>query len=293
MIAKNAEQRLKKALRLLPRGLEEEISALCLKRSGAASDISEIRLRAFGRCSLRLGGRGVGLSYKISREEMEETVKRLCSGAIYAYRDCISKGYIPYTDGIRVGVVGSARYEGGGTVGIEEISSLVFRLPTKQCELSEELLSAFRLARRGLLVYAPPGGGKTSALRSLSRSLGGGDNPLRVCVIDEREEFSCEDFSDCEIDLLKGYKKHIGIEIATRTLSPDAVIIDEIGGEEAANLALAARCGVRIAASAHASTSDELFSKPSLKPLFDAGAFDVAAGIVLENGRRRLEVIRI
>ena len=293
MITEKAEQKVEKILRLMPKGLEEEILRLCHGRKGAFLEISEIRLRAFGRCSVRLFGRVVGLSYKLRLAELEEIVEKLCFGAIYAHRDNILKGYIPYLDGVRVGVAGSARYEGGKAVGIEEISSLVFRLPTRKSELSSELLSAFRLSSRGLIIYAPPGGGKTSALRSLSRSLGGAEQSMRVCVIDERDEFSCEDFSDCEVDLLRGYKKQTGIEIATRTLSPDVIIVDEIGSDEAGEVALAARCGVKIAATAHAATADELLSKPSLKPLFDAGAFDVTAGILTEGEKRRLEVVKI
>lgn len=293
MITENAEQRVKKVLELMPKGLEEEILRLCSMRLGSFREVSEIRVRAFGRCSVRLFGRVVGLSYKTAPREIEKIVEKLCFGSIYAHRDNILKGYIPFLDGIRVGVVGSARYEGGRAVGIEEISSLVFRLPTRKSELSAEVLSAFRQANRGLLIYAPPGGGKTSALRSLSKSLGCGESPLRVCVIDEREEFSCEDFSGCEVDLLFGYKKQTGIEIATRTLSPDVVIIDEIGSDEAGEVALAARCGVKIAATAHAAALDELLSKPSLKPIFDAGAFDVTAGILTEEGKRRLEVVKI
>ena len=293
MIKENAEQRVKKVLELMPKGLEEEILRLCSAGRASFLEISEIRVRAFGRCSVRLFGRSVGLSYKASSSEIRKIVEKLCFGALYAHRDNILKGYIPFSNGIRVGVAGSARYEGGRAVGIEEISSLVFRLPTKKCELSAEILSAFCLASRGLIIYSPPGGGKTSALRSLSKSLGCGESPLRVCVIDEREEFSCEDYSCCEVDLLCGYKKQTGIEIATRTLSPDVVVIDEIGSDEASEVALAVRCGVKIAATAHARTVDELLSKPSLKPLFDAGAFDVTAGILTEGGKRRLEVVKI
>lgn len=290
MMENNSVEKLSAVLKLLPRRAEIEISKLC---KGRCADVSEIRIRAYGRCSVRLAGRILALSSKISLEEIGEIVSKLCSGAVYAYRDSILNGYVPYSYGIRVGVAGSARYEGGRAVGIEEISSLVFRLPTRKSELSSELLCAFRSAARGMIIYAPPGGGKTAALRSLSHSLGSGSRPERVCIIDEREEFLPEDFSGCEIDVLRGYKKRAGIEIATRTLSPDVIIIDEISGEDAADLALAVRCGVRIAACAHASSLDELLSKPSLKPLFNAGAFDVAAGIFERQGRRRLEVKQI
>lgn len=275
---------------VLPDRAEKEIIQLCRLRRGGCSEIREIRLRAFGRASLRLGNELLPLFCSVTAEELSNIASKICGGAVYAHRDKISEGYIPFARGVRVGIVGTARYEGGALVGVDEISSLVFRIPGKRCDIEDELTSAFHSAKSGMLIYSPPGGGKTTALRSLARTLGSQKNPLRVCVVDEREEFLPEDFWGCEVDILKGYKRQAGLEIATRTMSPDVVMIDEIGCDDARTIKDTVRCGVPVVATAHARTFDELMSKASLKPLFEISAFDVFAGISEQGSSHILTV---
>ncbi len=289
----NAKKVLDIATKTLPSGLRAELLRVLGARGVRAQEISEIRLRHPGYCSVITDRGRVRAEYRLTRDEIEGVTERLCLGAVYAYRDTISQGYIPYEGGIRVGVCGSARYEGGKIAGIEKISSLVFRLPSRKSELCEELFSAFSGVRSGLVIYSAPGGGKTAALRSLALAVGGGKTPQKVCVVDERGEFSPEDFKDAEVDILTGYKKRSGIEIATRSLSAEVIMVDEIGADEASELLPAVRCGIKIVATAHAGCGDELLSRAGLKPLFEAGAFDRIAGIFKENGKRRLEVRQI
>ena len=168
----------------------------------------------------------------LKRNEAEALVNLLCEGALYAHRDTLASGYVTMRGGVRVGICGFARYEGGRLVGVSEMRSLVFRIPGGDCEIADELFSAFSEVRRGMLIYSPPGIGKTTALRSLAASVGGGSNPRRVCVVDERCEFCDEDYADCEVDILKGYKRGVGIEIAVSVTGPQVIIVDEIGGED-------------------------------------------------------------
>ncbi len=290
MLTREKSVAVERAISVLPERVEKEIIQLCRGRRGGLSEIREIRLRAGGRASLRLGTELLPLFCSVTAEEISNTVGSICGGAVYAHRDKISEGYIPFADGIRVGVVGSARYEDRSFVGVEDISSLVFRIPGRECDIGDELASAFYYATSGLLIYSPPGGGKTTALRSLARILGSGKSPLRVCVVDEREEFYDEDYLGCEVDILKGYKRQKGLEIAIRTMSPDVVMIDEIGSDDSAAIKDTLRCGIPIVATAHARTFGELMSKASLRPLFEISAFDVFAGISEQGGRHILTV---
>jgi stage III sporulation protein AA len=129
--------------------------------------------------------------------------------------------------------------------------------------------------------------GKTTALRSLASYVGGGKNPLHVCVVDERCEFDEWDYRDKQVDILRGYKKREGIEIATRTLSPDLIMIDEIGADDATAILSVISCGVPIIATAHAASREELVRKPSLSRLFEVRAFDTLVGIG-RSGRKYL-----
>lgn len=271
-------------LSYLPQGLSEEISRILGGRRDGAGALHEIRIRAEGRSSLVFGCESVPLYYTVKEGEAERVVGALCEGALYAYRDSLANGYLTIGDGIRVGVCGYARYEEGALVGVSDIRSLVFRLPAERCDVEDEIYEAFRASRRGMLIYSPPGIGKTTALRSLAASVGSGHNARRVCVVDERCEFRDGDYVSCEVDILKGYKRRAGIEIATRTMSPEVIMIDEIGGDDAESIRGVLNCGIPIVATAHASSLDEIKAKPSLAPLLDIGVFDVFAGIFRDGG---------
>lgn len=282
------------ALSFLPHRVENEIRNLARSRRGGLSSLREIRIRESGRSTLMFSDENIPLLSVVSGEEVEAIVKKLSDGALYAHRDSIASGYISIGEGIRVGVVGAARYEYKSFVGISHFSSLVFRIPTGECAFADELYAIFREGvGAGMLIYSPPGIGKTTALRSLAHSIGSGEFPMRVAVIDERCEFSREDYLGDEVDVLSGYKKSAGIEIATRTMSPEVLIIDEIGAEDVSALLSTVRAGIPLIAAAHAGSFEELRSRPSLSPLFSSGAFDVFVGIGREDGVYRLTRDRI
>ena len=279
-------------LSLLPRDISREISEHLASRRG--SRISEIRLRAGGRASVRLGREQLSLRVSISANELYDLLCKICDGAVYAHRDTISRGYISMPCGVRVGVVGTARYDAAALVGVEKISSLVFRIPSGECSFADGLCEVFhREVKHGMLIYSPPGVGKTTALRSLASRLGGGKTALRVCVVDERAEFSASDYTDCEVDILTGYKKSAGLEIAVRTMSPDLVMIDEIGAGEAESVAAVLLSGVPIVATAHAGNKDELFAKSGLRSIIEMGAFDCFVGISYAQTGYELNVDKI
>lgn len=223
----------------------------------------------------------MGLVSRVSEAELAEVLARITDGSLYSYRDTLKEGYVPLPYGVRVGVTGHSRYDGGETVGIHGISAMVFRLPFGECNFAGELARLFlEKARFGMLIYAPPGGGKTTALRSLVRILSSGDFAKRVAVIDERCEFIQEDYLRCEADILRGYKRADGIEIAARTMNPEIIVIDEIGAKEVGGLLSVMRCGIPVIATVHAQDTDELFMKPGVRALIRAGVFDLFLGIV-------------
>ena len=203
----------------------------------------------------------------------------------------IAEGFISLPGGIRVGVCGSAAYDGEKLVGISNMSSLLFRIPTGECAFEDELYAVFcEGIGRGMIIYSPPGVGKTTAIRRLAYMIGGGNSPKRVAVVDERGEFDENDYFDRRVDILRGYKKGIGIEIATRTMSPDLITIDEIGADDVEPMLSAIKCGVPIIATAHAADKYELLSRPALRRFFDCSAFDKLVGIRVENGKYILSV---
>jgi stage III sporulation protein AA len=87
------------------------------------------------------------------------------------------------------------------------------------------------------------------------------------------------------LDILSGYPKALGIEIATRSLSAEVMICDEIGDlEEAMALVSSHNCGVPLIASAHASCVEELLSRTGIRLLHEAGIFGAYVGISRASG---------
>ena len=96
----------------------------------------------------------------------------------------------------------------------------------------------------------------------------------KVCVIDERFEFENE-YTGINTDVLSGYPKHLGIEIAVRTLSPDVVILDEIGmNGEAEKITECMNSGVSFIMSMHCSDKNELYMRNQFRILLEHRAID-------------------
>ena len=275
----------------LPPAVKRETDSLLLTHGGS---IGELHLKLGRASSVLIGGERLPLQASVSREEIESCFSYLTGGSLYAYRESISKGYVSISDGVRVGIVGEARYEDGKIVGVSGITGLCFRIPGGESSFRKELCEAFGQAKSGLLIYSPPGCGKTTALRTLAGTLGTGRRAVKLAVIDERLEFIPEDYLEARVDILQGYRKSDGLEIALRTLSPDAIMLDEIGSEsEAVAMLPYVNSGVKIVATAHAGSYGELFMKKNLEAFFALHVFDVFVGLHRSGGEFFCEVRRV
>ena len=278
----------------LPVHIKKEIFRIASSRRGGISSIGEIRLCAGPASSVLSHGERVFLGMTVSAAEIEVVVNRLCDGALYAHRETLSDGYISVGNGVRVGVCGQARYDSERLIGICEVTSLVFRIPSGECSVADQIYEAWQKTDRGMLIYAKPGGGKTTALRSLVSRVAAGRNGARVAVVDERCEFSEDECRRLGIHLLRGYKRALGMEIALRTLAPDVSAVDEIGSKtESESMMESLSSGVKILATAHASSRAELFSRVTAVPFFERKIFDVLVGIFNTDGTYRVETEEI
>ena len=282
--AARSRERFAAALGYLPRGAVAEIEEIARSVDGLAERTSEIRIRADGLSALTVGGVGYPLFYRASRSELSDMLYLLTGGAAYAHRDTMARGFIS-VGGIRVGISGLARYD-GESVGIGEISSLVFRLGGAECNFAEDLYRELcSLGMPSLLVVSPPMGGKTTALRALAGYIGRGREQLRTVVVDERCEFDPGEYRSAAVDILRGYRRCEGIEQAYRTMAAEVIIVDEIANRAEAEALLAANgAGVRLIASAHAADLDGARSRLCLEDLWRAGVFGAVA-VIRREGR--------
>ena len=265
-------------LALLPQKIVLSVEAL-----GRDGMIEEIRLRAGRYSSVICGGENITLDVLLDSLELAQILKQMCGGSLYAYSDTINQGYISLEGGIRVGIGGRATSEGDRIVGVFDVSLLCIRIPHKAsrvgCEICRILDSVDKSC--GLLIYSPPGVGKTTLLRGVAAIASSGERKKRVVVIDTRGELSFElDSKSLCLDVLSGYPRRLGIEIATRTLNAELMICDEIGDiDEAMALVSSHNCGVPLIASAHAGSVEQLMSRTGIRLLHEAKIFGAYVGI--------------
>lgn len=258
-------------LSLLPEKVKNAALAAMNKTSFT---LSELHLRA-GTCSslaLRKDGerKNLPLAVALTQGEMRDILSRVCDGSVYAFEESIREGFVTLRGGVRVGVGGRASLRGGVT-SLSGVESLCFRIPHAVKGCADALVSFFLEKRRGILLFAPPSGGKTTLLRELARELSRGEKALSCAVIDSRGELLGFE-KECLIDRLSGYPKAKGAEIAVRTLSPELLIMDELGKEDREALLSLSSLGVPVIASVHGKTEGEVLSG-ALRPLFSEGIF--------------------
>ena len=239
----------------------------------------EIRLRAGGVCTVRVGERESRLSSRVGSDELYAILTSLCHGSVFAYRDTLERGYVTMETGVRVGVVGEVSYDGGRCSPPFGIGSVVFRIPGGECSFGEELFYKWCDVGGGLLVISPPAGGKTTALGSLAEHIGG-KLGRRTVIVDERCEMDRERYFGGCVDVLRGYRRREGIEIAVRTMSPEVLICDEIfTAEDSAALLAAAGAGITVLASAHGESVEGVMARDAVASLVNRGVFSSVAVI--------------
>lgn len=213
----------------------------------------------------------------VSRGEITETFQRLCDYSVYARQREIADGYVTLRGGHRAGICGTAVCENGAVANVRGISSIHIRIAREHRGCASGILPAVKQTRGGVLICGAPCSGKTTVLRDLARQLSLGGQS--VSLADERGELAAcvdgEPQNDVGLcDVYDGYPKATAIMQAVRSMAPELVLCDEIGGEaDAQAVAQCQNSGVRVIATAHAADMEELRRRQALQAVLSTGAF--------------------
>lgn len=293
----SAEKRLNAVLALLPPRIARAVGSADLDPA-----VEEIRLRS-GRPSQVVTSSGDALiGPPLAPAEASSLLERLCGHSVYAMEEELKKGFIPLEGGWRVGVCGRPVTANGRIERLVAVSCFNFRIVREVKGCAERLMHMLTESGRPVsaMIVSPPGVGKTTLLRDISRcfSNGIGADPVKVAIADERGELAgcvggIPTFDVGErTDVFELCPKAEAIPLLVRSMSPEVIITDEIGSYgDAEAVGEAARCGVAVIASAHASSFEELKRRAPLAEVLRTGA--IRRLLLLSRSGGRLNVSRM
>ena len=218
---------------------------------------------------------------------------RLCNHSFHTNMNTMIDGYITTKGGSRVGIGASAVYKDNSLNSIKDINSLNIRIAREHKNCSREILNLlFTEKNPSIIVAGPVLCGKTTFLRDFSRLLSSGfaGRYRKITIVDERREIAGGFDVGINTDVLSGYEKAKGIEIATRTLSPDIIVCDEIGNmNELEAIQYGFSTGVNFAVSVHMKEEENLQRNKIIQRLLETGEFDYL--VLLKSFTDEFEII--
>jgi len=226
-------------------------------------------LKASGGVTRALGPRLL----TVSAAQLQEMFFSICGQSVFSHEEEIRQGYVQVDGLCRAGVCGTAVLEQGQVKGLRDITSIVFRIPRDMPGCGDRLFLSGTEFSRGVLIAGEPGSGKTTLLRDIARSLSLGrfGLPRRISVLDCRGELGTFDLGPCA-DVLRGYPKRAGVQMALRSLSPEIILCDELAPGDRETIESVVQAGVGLVATIH-SNGDDPRSRPLCRELLSTGAF--------------------
>lgn len=232
--------------------------------------LQELRLRISHPPELVCAGGSIWLPKSATCEDLSFVIHTASRYSPWAAAT-ISQGYITASGGHRIGLCGDVVIKEDKPAGIRTPTSLCIRVAREFPGIAAKAGSI----SGNILILGPPGSGKTTLLRDLIRQISN-SSAGSIAVVDERGElFPAGVYAGRRTDVMTGCKKEEAIDMLIRTMGPSCVAVDEITEAEDCNAIIrSCGCGVRILATAHGSSVDDLKQRPIYRRLLKNNVFE-------------------
>ena len=230
--------------------------------------------------------REAGAAWRVTAQELRETMEFVGEYSLYAYEDELRQGYLTLRGGHRVGVAGKTVLDGDKVKSVRYISCVNVRLSHEVPGCADPVLP-YLWGDEGLLhtlIISPPRCGKTTLLRDMVRQISDGSRARRgytVGVVDERSEICgcfmgiAENDVGVRTDVMDACPKAEGMMMLVRSMAPEVIAVDEIGRyEDIDAIETVLYSGCRLIATVHGSSLSDIQAKPLFQRLAQEQVFE-------------------
>ncbi|GAB2573609.1 stage III sporulation protein AA [Gracilibacillus alcaliphilus] len=266
-------------------------------------DLQEIRLRVNQPIEINNGKQVKWLTATyFSPEDAQRFLNKISDFSLYRLEEELRNGYITIQGGHRIGIAGAVIIENKRVKAVHHVSSFNIRIANPQFGVAKPYLSYLvDHTIFNTLIIGPPQAGKTTFLRDLANYCASNTSDrlaLKTAIVDERSEI-CGSINGIpqhllspRIDVLDRCPKGEGMMMLIRSMSPEVIIVDEIGSEQDAEaIDEVIHAGVQLISTVHGRSLADINKRPAIQTILEKKIFQ--RFVILSNKEVTGEVVEI